>query len=172
MDDWCYFSAVLKECNIWRLESLPPLNDAGPISSIYFNTAYCVRSTLKELTLHQGMLPLNDLARLSGFKQLNKVNIAQSVLENVYDLRNLLKYVPNLVSLHVGELQCEIGRHESNNNNNITITYHHRIMELSMCSYMPNSDKEFYTWWKRVQHYEIWKWVDMSAIHGLQHLSV
>lgn len=103
--------------------------------------AYSMRNTLKELNLHQSMLPLKDLERLSVFTQLTKIDIGQRVLENVYGLGQLLQYLPNLVSLHVGEFPHDIGQLESNNS--IAITPNNRLKELAMTSYMPNSDKEF-----------------------------
>lgn len=100
--EWCYFSKMLMDCDIWRLESLPPLFiDAGPISSICFNIAYYMRNSLQEVSLFPKMLLIGDFKDLSGFQQLTKINVKKRVLTNVYDIGKLLKYLPKVTSLYI-----------------------------------------------------------------------
>lgn len=115
------------------------------ISPVYFNIAYCMRKTLKELILGRGMLPISDFERLSGFQQLTDITVSKKVLRSLFDIGNLLKYTPQLQILDIWGFQLEVGQHGGNddNNSNTSCISRLKIKELKLPSYAPTTDEEF-----------------------------
>lgn len=88
------------------------------------------------------MLRVDDLECLSNFKQLAEITLHKRVMRDLYDVGDMLKYSPKLVSLHISGFQKEIGDHETSNDINTVGISHNKIRSLSMPSYIPATDKE------------------------------
>lgn len=131
----------------WELQTLPELSDKPTSNSTYFSCVYHVRNNLTKLNLARGMIGRQDFDRLAEFRRLLELEVDYSVLTNLYDCNNLLKYLPQLKVLKVGGfkqadnyLDAEEGTHQISTRNN-TLHYNH-IAELSLDSYHPTTDDE------------------------------
>lgn len=78
--EWDYLAIALLEYDNWKLESIPALSDEVTNVSTYFNCAYHVRNSLKNLDLARRMIGKGDFGRVAEFKQLTKLRVDEFVL--------------------------------------------------------------------------------------------
>lgn len=101
-----YFSAVLMDCDIWKLECIPSvLSKSDRCLRAYFNCAYSMLNTLTELELTKGMIGKGDYHLLGEFQQLQEIRVGDGILNDLYDCDILVHLPKTLTKISVDSFQ-------------------------------------------------------------------